>query len=368
MRVVVAMSGGVDSSVVAGLMHEAGHEVIGLTMKLRDGTAEEAAGGSGSCCSADDTQDARTVCDTLGVPHYVVDYRDAFRKAVIEPFARAYLQGETPNPCVLCNDHLKFSALLGRARALGADALATGHYARVGRGADGRLTLHTASDASRDQSYFLFGLDQRALARVVFPLGDMPKAEVRAHARRMGLDVADKPDSEDICFVPDGDYARVVEEVLEARGQAAPGPGRIVDTQGQVLGEHGGVHHYTVGQRRGLGVARGERLYVLQVDAPTSTVTVGARAELASQGFTARDASWVDGDAPEAGARCLVRIRSRHRGVGCRVYADERALRVVFDAPEDAVTRGQAAVFYIGDRVLGGAWIDGALAASDCAL
>lgn len=367
MRVVVAMSGGVDSSVVAGLMHEAGHEVIGLTMKLRDGTAAEAAGASGSCCSADDTQDARTVCDALGVPHYVVDYRDAFRKAVIEPFARAYLQGETPNPCVLCNDHLKFSALIGRARALGADALATGHYARVQRDAVGRYTLHTASDPTRDQSYFLFGLDQRALSRVMFPLGDMPKTEVRAHARRMGLEVAEKPDSEDICFVPDGDYARIVEDVLQARGESAPGPGQIVDTHGQVLGEHAGVHHYTVGQRRGLGVARGERLYVLQVDAPTATVTVGGRAELASQGFMARDASWVDGDAPTAGTRCVVRIRSRHRGVSCLVSADGRTLRVLFDAPEEAVTRGQAAVFYVGDRVLGGAWIDRALSEREAA-
>jgi tRNA-specific 2-thiouridylase len=362
LRVVVAMSGGVDSSVVAALMHEAGHDVVGLTMKLRDSTADERAGGSGSCCSADDTRDAREVCDRLGVPHFVVDYRDAFRKAVMEPFARAYLEGQTPNPCVLCNDHLKFAALLGRAKALGADVLATGHYARVEGDAATGWVLRRAVDESRDQSYFLFGLNQRALSRVWFPLGGMEKTDVRAHARRFNLEVADKPDSEDICFVPDGDYARVVSEILEGRGLATPGPGPIIDAAGEVLGEHRGVHHFTVGQRRGLGVARGERLYVLSVDAPTSTVVVGDAQALRSSGFVARDASWVDAEPSEGGLDCTVRIRSRHRGASARVELDGAEVRVRFSSPEPAVTPGQAAVFYDGDRVLGGAWIAAPLA------
>ncbi|MFN3197032.1 MAG: tRNA 2-thiouridine(34) synthase MnmA [Bradymonadia bacterium] len=362
MRVMVAMSGGVDSSVACGLMHEAGHEVIGLTMRLRDTTTFERGGQGGSCCSPDDIGDAAAVCDQLGVPHYVVDYRDAFKKAVIEPFAKSYLEGLTPNPCVLCNDHLKFSALLTRARALGADLLITGHYARSVEQGD-RWTLRTAVDGSKDQSYFLFGIRQKALARTRFPLGDMTKDEVRAHAHRMGLAVADKADSEDICFVPDGDYAKVVEQTVGA--DAVPGAGPIVNTEGKVLGEHQGVHHFTVGQRKGLGVAAGTRLYVLEVDGPGRTIVVGGAEGLLAGGLTANRCNWISGLAPTSEVACTVKIRYRHPGVPAivRPSEDGRGVVVRFQAPQRAVTGGQAAVFYNGDEVIGGGWIDQALAA-----
>jgi tRNA-specific 2-thiouridylase len=363
MRVVVAMSGGVDSSVAAGLMMEAGHEVIGLTMKLRDTTEAERAGRVSSCCSPDDVLDARGVCDLLGIPHYTVDYRDAFRRAVMEPFARAYLRGQTPNPCVLCNDHMKFAALLNRSRALGAELLVTGHYARTWMDAEGRPRLAAATDARKDQSYFLFGIQRDALAHIRFPLGDMDKPTVRAHARRLGLPVADKPDSEDICFVPGGDYAGVVEEILTAAGEPVPAPGPIVDSIGTAIGRHDGVHHYTVGQRKGLGVSRGEPLYVLGVDAGAGTVRVGRATELAAGGLLARDVNWL-GDGPPAGVRPVVaRIRYRHAGARATIEClpDGAGLHLAFDEPVRAVTPGQAVVFYDGDEVLGGGWIERAL-------
>lgn len=361
MRVMVAMSGGVDSSVACALMQEAGHEVIGLTMRLRDTTATERLGQSGSCCSPDDIGDAQAVCDQLGVPHYVVDYRDAFKKAVIEPFARSYLEGRTPNPCVLCNDHLKFSALVTRARALGADQLITGHYAQVVE-ADGRYALKAAVDPAKDQSYFLFGIRQKALARTRFPLGGMTKDEVRAHARRLGLAVAEKADSEDICFVPDGDYAKVVEQTVGA--EAVPTAGPIVDTEGQILGEHQGVHRFTVGQRKGLGVAAGTRLYVLEVDGPGRTIVVGGAEGLMATGLVASRCNWISGEAPAQPIRCTVKIRYRHTGAEATAYPTEGGgVRVIFDEPQRAITGGQAAVIYQGDQVLGGGWIEEALSA-----
>jgi tRNA-specific 2-thiouridylase len=359
MRVVVAMSGGVDSSVAAGLMVEQGHEVVGLTMKLRDTTAEERAGRSASCCSPDDVMDARGVCDLLGIPHYTADYRDAFRRAVMEPFARAYLQGRTPNPCVLCNDHLKFAALLTRARALGADLLVTGHYARTWTDADGRVHLGVAADPRKDQSYFLFGIAPEALARIRFPLGDMDKPAVRGHAKRLGLPIWDKPDSEDICFVPGGDYARVVEEILAESGAAPPPSGHIVDETGRVLGRHDGIHRFTVGQRKGLGVSRGEPLYVLGVDAGTGDVRVGDADGLAAAGLLARDCNWLaDAPATAAPREVTARIRYRHAGVPARVFVDGTSARVEFETAVRAVSPGQAVVFYDGDEVLGGGWIE----------
>lgn len=358
MRVVVAMSGGVDSSVAAGLMVEEGHEVIGLTMKLRDTTDEERAGRSASCCSPDDVMDARGVCDLMGIPHYTVDYRDAFRRAVMEPFARAYLQGRTPNPCVLCNDHLKFAALLTRARALGAEQLVTGHYARTWLDAEGRAHLGVAADARKDQSYFLFGIAPEALARTRFPLGDLDKPAVREHARRLGLPIWDKPDSEDICFVPGGDYARVVESILENAGEAAPPAGRILDPDGAVLGRHAGIHHFTVGQRKGLGVSRGEALYVLGVDAPSGDVRVGGGERLLAAGLEARDCNWLSGSAPAGTRAVTARIRYRHAGVPAQVRAEGTGAFVEFLEPVRAVSPGQAVVFYDGDEVLGGGWIE----------
>ncbi len=369
MRVMVAMSGGVDSSVAAAMMVEAGHEVVGLTMKLRDTTAAERAGKGGSCCSPDDLDDARLVCDTLGIAHYTVDYRELFRRTVIEPFADRYLEGLTPNPCVLCNDHVKFSPLLERARALGADLLVTGHYAQVKDTPEGP-GLFKAVDPGKDQSYFLFGIDPEALARVDFPLGTLAKDVVRDKAREIGLPNWDKADSEDICFVPDGDYAKVVEAV--AGPDRRPAAGAIVNESGDQLGTHGGVHRFTVGQRKGLGVAGSERLYVLSVDGPSDTVTVGPRARLRASGLVATGCRWFASPEgrprPSSGSPSLVaRIRYRHPGVSCEVVLDGDRALVRFDSPQIAVAPGQALVVYDGDRVLGGGWITRALPAEESA-
>ena len=358
MRVMVAMSGGVDSSVAAGLMVEAGHEVVGLTMKLRDTGPEERAGRTSSCCSPDDLMDARQVCDTLGIAHYIVDYREVFFSSVIQPFAESYLAGQTPNPCVLCNDHVKFKPLLERARALGADALATGHYAQVTE-SDGRYALRKAVCRDKDQSYFLFGLGQDELSRLMFPLGDMDKGAVRELAQQMGLPIWDKADSEDICFVPGGDYGRVVEKVVgEAR---VPSAGSIVDESGARLGQHRGVHRYTIGQRKGLGVSGGDRLYVLSVDASTDTVTVGPRARLMAAGLRAERCVWVDGARPGDQFEASVRFRYRSQDVPAEIIAADDRMLVRFDAPRAAVAPGQAVVVYRGDVVLGGGWIETAI-------
>lgn len=362
MRVMVAMSGGVDSSVAAGLMVEAGHEVIGVTMKLRDTTAEERAGRSASCCSPDDLMDARQVCDALGIAHYVVDQRELFHETVMAPFAADYLRGLTPNPCVRCNDHVKFAPLLARAAMLGVDRLVTGHYARLEDGPEGRRLL-AAVDGHKDQSYFLFGLDQSILRQVEFPLGALDKDAARAKARAMGLPTAEKPDSEDICFVPDGDYGRVVEALVGA--DAVPAPGPVVHVDGRALGTHGGVHRYTVGQRKGLGIAAGERLYVVGVDAARETVTVGPRGALLAGGLRAVGCNWIAGAPPAPGTRARVKIRYRHGGVDGEVVADGDRALIRFDAPQIAVAPGQAAVMYDGDRVIGGGWIERALPAHE---
>ena len=358
MRVVVAMSGGVDSSVAAAMMVEAGHEVVGLTMKLRDVTPEEEGGSKGSCCSPDDLMDARHVCDTLGIAHYIVDYRDLFRTKVIEPFAESYLAGRTPNPCVACNDHVKFVPLLERAKALGADLLVTGHYARIVQGQNGLYELRQGCDPQKDQSYFLFGLTQEALEKTRFPLGDMDKDGVRDKARQMGLPNWDKADSEDICFVPGGDYSKVVEAIAGAERMPSAGP--IKDQAGRVLGEHEGIHKYTIGQRRGLGVAAPERLYVLSVDTGADTVTVGPKGALDAIGLRAERCNWIGGLAPDGVQRWRTKVRYRHPGVMTDVFvSDDRAL-VTFDEPQAAIAAGQAAVFYQDDRVVGGGWIESA--------
>jgi len=349
-RVVVGMSGGVDSSVAAALLVEQGFEVVGVTLHL--------AGSASRCCSLDDADDARRVAEQLGIRFFVANQTEAFRREVMEPFADAYLAGRTPIPCVACNRRFKFGRLAERARALGAEAVATGHYARAVRGEDGALELRRARDLEKDQSYFLFDLDQAQLARIRFPLGELTKGEVRARARALGLATAEKPESHEICFVPDGDYARVVETL---RPGAAPGGGEIVDGEGRVVGRHRGIHHYTVGQRRGLGLPGPARSYVRALDAAHNRVVVGTEAELAAAGARLDGVRWPGG-APAAPIEALVRIRYRHAGARARVEPGPGGTaRVAFEAPVAAVAPGQAAVFYDGDRVVGGGWIAEAL-------
>jgi len=354
-RIVVAMSGGVDSSVAAVLLREQGHDVIGISLRL---AAEAGEGGKSSgCCSIDDFRDAARVADRLDMPHYVLDMREPFRRNVIEPFIDAYASGRTPSPCILCNREIKLGLLRTRARELGAEFVATGHYARREL-RDGRYRLLRARDLAKDQSYFLFEMTQADLAHTLFPIGDLEKAEVREIARRHALPVADKPESQEICFVPDGRYADFVARNAADRIR----PGTIRDEDGRELGSHDGVHRFTIGQRRGLGVSAAEPLYVTAVDAETATVVVATRERLGRSGFFADGARWTSGHAEAAGSRVEVRIRHRQRPVPARVYPDESngRLEVRFDAPEAAVTPGQAAVLYRDDEVLGGAWITGA--------
>jgi len=352
-RVVVAMSGGVDSSLAAALLAEAGREVVGVTLAL--------AGDASRCCSLADTDDARRVAERLGIRFYVANYRERFRREVIEAFADEYLAGRTPIPCVACNQRFKFRHLMERARALGAERVATGHYARVDRDpTTGHHRLRRGADAAKDQSYYLFDLTQEQLGRIEFPLGDLDKGAVRAQARALGLRTADKPESQEICFVPDGDYAALVAAV---RPDALPGEGEIVDEAGAVLGRHAGIQHFTVGQRRGLGVAAGRRLYVKRIEAAANRVVVSDAEGVRSGGARLSRASWVAGAAPAAPVRATVRVRHGHAGAAARVAPGAGGTATVrFDAPVAAVAPGQAAVFYDGDVVLGGGWIAEALA------
>jgi tRNA-specific 2-thiouridylase len=351
-RVVAAMSGGVDSSVTAALLKRAGYDVVGVTLQLYDAGA--AAKKKGACCAGQDIHDARRVAETLGIPHYVLDYEQRFKERVIADFASSYARGETPIPCVRCNERVKFADLMDTARELGAEALATGHYIRRIEGPEGP-ELHRAADPARDQSYFLFATTPAQLSYLRFPLGDLPKPEVRKIAAELGLITADKPDSQDICFVPDGKYANIVEKL---KPDAAK-PGEIVNLAGEVVGRHDGVIHFTVGQRKGLGLSGNEEpLFVLALDAAKARVVVGPRVALATRAVNLREVNWLfDARAP---FDCDVKVRSMRPPVAARVTPLEKgAASVELLSPEESIAPGQASVFYErdGTRVLGGGWI-----------
>ena len=360
----VAMSGGVDSSTVAAILRERGRTIIGLTMQLWNQRRLPQLQGPGPvqhrCCSLDDVYDARRVAEHLGFPFYVVNFERKFEESVVQPFVADYLAGRTPVPCTLCNNHVKFDQLLLTARQVGADRLATGHYARVRYNyATGRYELLLARDSSKDQSYFLFGLTQQQLARTEFPLGELTKTEVRDIARRTQLPVAEKPESQEICFVPTGNYVRFIEAYLqEQASELSSESGEIVTTRGEVIGRHQGLHHYTVGQRRGLGLATGRPLYVVALDRANNRLVVGDDSELRTETCEVRDVNWVSTTCPEQPIEALVKVRHKHEAAAATIMpVDDTTARVQFREPQRAITPGQAAVFYCGELVLGGGWI-----------
>jgi tRNA-specific 2-thiouridylase len=363
--IAVAMSGGVDSSTVAAMLCQQGYHVVGLTMQLwnqrrlagHNGMSEPV---QGRCCSLDDVYDARRVAETLGIPYYVVNQEDRFEQDVVRPFVAEYLSGRTPIPCSLCNNHLKFDQLLVTARQIGAELLATGHYARNEFDEpSGRWLLKRPADRSKDQTYFLFGLTQEQLSRTLFPLGEMCKPDVREEARRAGLRLFEKPDSQEICFVPGGDYKQFLDAYLEEQGEALPDTaGELVTSSGEVVGTHRGIHNFTVGQRKGLGVATGAPLYVIEIRGDRRQVVVGGGEELLSRTLRAKRLNWITIDDLHEPARVKAKIRHRHEPAEATIEksGDDEVL-VTFDEPQRAITPGQATVFYDGEVVVGGGWI-----------
>ncbi len=350
-RIVVAMSGGVDSSTTAALMVEAGYDVVGVTLQLYD--HGEAVQRKGACCAGQDIYDARRVADTLGIPHYVLDYESRFKQQVMDDFADSYMRGETPIPCVRCNQTVKFKDLLGTAKDLGAEAMVTGHYVRRVVG-EGGAELHRAADHGKDQSYFLFATTGPQLDFLRFPLGGLDKAETRRHAERFNLPVADKPDSQDICFVPNGSYAQVVERLRPG----ACDPGEVVDMDGNVLGAHDGIINFTVGQRRGLGIATGAPVYVVKIDPDAKKVIVGPKEALLCPEIGVSELNWLAAEPVSETPRAVrVKVRSTTSPVPASIFRTEQGVRVCFDEPQAGVAPGQACVVYDGDRVLGGGWI-----------
>jgi tRNA-specific 2-thiouridylase len=363
--IAVAMSGGVDSSTVAAMLRAEGHNVVGLTMQLwnqrrlagHEGMPESV---QGRCCSLDDVYDARRVAETIGIPYYVVNHEERFERDVVRPFVEQYLSGRTPIPCSLCNNHLKFDQLLIIAQQIGADALATGHYARVEFDDQlGRWLLKRPTDRSKDQTYFLFGLTQAQLSRTLFPLGGMMKPEVRLLAAQHGLALAQKPDSQEICFVPGGDYKKFLDAYLAEQGESLPDTaGELVTADGEVVGEHGGIHNFTVGQRKGLGVATGSPLYVIQIKGDARQVVVGDQEELYSRTLRVHRTNLISVEDLREPMRVIVKIRHRHEGAPARIEkSGDDEILVSFDQPQRSITPGQAAVFYAEDVVVGGGWI-----------
>jgi tRNA-specific 2-thiouridylase len=352
MRIVVAMSGGVDSSVAAALLAREGHDVVGLSMQLYDQSHGEIK--FGSCCTLDDLYDARRVATAIGIPHYIVNFERKFEEHVVSDFVREYASGRTPIPCVHCNGDLKFASLVERAESFDAEAVATGHYAQVDFDEETRrYRLRRGADEQKDQSYFLFTLSQAQLARARFPVGALDKTSVREEARRLGLRVADKKDSQEICFVAAGEHPDFVAHRAEIPA------GVIQNREGQVLGRHEGIHRFTIGQRKGLGLSSGIPLYVVNIDADTAAVTVGPREDLERTTLTASRVNWMSGETPASAIRAHARIRYRHKEAPATLTPTADAgVAIVFDEPQSAITPGQAVVFYEGDVVLGGGWID----------
>src|SRR5580692_10796698 len=362
--VAIAMSGGVDSSTVAAVLQEQGRPIVGLTMQLWNQRRLPELQGDGPrqhrCCSLDDVYDAKRVAQHLNFPHYVVNFEEQFEKRVVRPFVDQYLAGRTPIACTNCNTDVKFEPLLRMARQIGAERLATGHYARIRRNEQsGRWELLRARDESKDQSYFLWGLSQEQLSRSDFPLGELTKEEVRALARRTNLPVAEKPESMELCFVPTGNYVQFIQAYSKDVGISfPPGEGEIVTEDGAVIGHHSGVHNFTIGQRKGLGFAAGKPLYVLSIDPQENRVVVGDDDSLRKTSFEVRGMNWVSIERPIAPIRATVKIRHKHEPAPAMVEAlDEARARIIFDTPQRAITPGQGAIFYDGDRVLGGSWI-----------
>ena len=363
--IAVAMSGGVDSSTVAAMLQAEGYNLIGLTLQLwnqrrlagREGMPEQV---QGRCCSIDDVYDARRVAEDIGIPYYLVNQQDRFEEAVVKPFVSEYLAGRTPIPCSLCNNHLKFDQLLLTARQIGADLIATGHYARNEYDPKrNRWILKRPADSSKDQTYFLFGLTQDQLAHTLFPLGNYTKPQVRDMARDHKLALAGKPDSQEICFVPGGDYKKFIDAYLDEQGQTVPDTaGELVTAGGVVKGEHAGIHNFTVGQRKGLGLASSDPLYVLQIDPQSHRVTVGPEEDLLTTRLVARQLNWITVETLTRSVRASVKIRHRHEPAAATLEMNgDDEVSVTFDEPVRAVTPGQSAVFYQGDEVLGGGWI-----------
>jgi tRNA-uridine 2-sulfurtransferase len=366
MKLAVAMSGGVDSSAAAAILKEQGHDLIGFTMQLwnqRRGISVDENGDPvpSRCCSLDDVYDARRVAEELGFPFYVLNLEREFERDVVQPFVASYLNGETPIPCVSCNSRLKFASLDRLAASLGCDKVATGHYARVEYDeASNRYRLFRGRNLQKDQSYFLWELTQDQLSRSMFPLGEMSKPEVRDVAREHNLAVAEKSESQEICFVPDGNYSAFIDRYLVAEDSVdrLPGKGEIINVNGEVMGHHAGIHHYTVGQRRGIGIAGKQPLYVINIDAPKNQVVVGNQDDLLGREFTAAGVNWIAFDGLSEPLRAEVRVRYRHTAASATITAqDGNRVSVMFDEPQRAITPGQATVFYRGDEVLGGGWI-----------